>query len=159
LSGVGLKTTMITSAWCSTPPTTRATYVWPDSMQKNNNNNKQTNKQNKKQSKHENIVKSGKSGRLGPITDKVIKNRPFWDCNSNFKKHTKHKSDHRRKQICLNCRNVFFKYCAKKAPSCEKRVKLPFFNFSRRLCGLVVGKFLLLKNEYPQCIIRIKRAK
>ena len=86
-----------------------------------------------------------------------MKNRPFWDCNSNFQKHTKHKSDHRRKQICLNCRNVFLNIVQERAPSCEKRVKLPFFLFfSRPSCGLVVGKLLLLENEYPQYIICIK---
>ena len=52
----------------------------------------------------------------------------------------------------------FFK-CAKKALSCEKRAKLPFFNFSRRFSDLLRGKCFLIKNEFSQYIIRITRGK
>ena len=54
LSGLGLKTTMITSAWCSTPSTTRATN---GRILSKTTTNKQTKQ--KRQSKHDNIVKSG----------------------------------------------------------------------------------------------------
>ena len=129
-SGVGLKTTMITSAWCSTPSTTRATGGRTLCKKKTTTTTSKQTKQNKKQSKNGNIVKSGKSGRLGDLYSvKMMKNRRFWDCNSNFQKHTKHKSDHRRKQICLNWRNVFFKYCVRKGSFLWKESEIAIFYF------------------------------
>ena len=129
-------------------------------MQNNNNNNKQTNKQKIEKWQHCKKWQKWPFGR--PL---VRQNGEKWWKIAHFgtaiqiSKNTRNTNLITAKNKYVWTVETFFKYFAKKAPSCEKRVKLPFFKFSRRSCGLVVGNLLLLKNENPQYIICIKRAK
>ena len=50
---------------------------------------------------------------------------------------------------------TFFKYFAKKGYFLWKESEIAIFLIFRG--GLVVGKLLILKNEYPQYIIRIRK--
>ena len=154
LSGVGLKTTMISLGWCSTPSTTRATCG--RILCKINNNDKQRNKtkNNQKMTTLKKLAKVAVWETFSPTK--------WWKIAHFGTAIQISKNTWNRNRITAGNKYVWtvetsFKYCAKKAPSCEKRVKLPIF--SRRSCGLVVGNLLLLKNEYPQYLIRIKRAK
>ena len=145
LSGVGLNATMITSAWCSTKSTTKATILCKKTTTTT------TDKQNKKTIKIWQHCKKWQKWPFGrPLVRQNHVKSPILGLQFKFNsKNTRNTNRITAGNKYVWTAETFFKYCAKKAP-CKTRVKLPFFfYFSRRSFGFVVGKLLLLKNEYP----------
>ena len=128
MSRVGLKTAMITWTWCTTSSTTRTT--WGRILCKKNNNNKK-----KTSEKWQNLNKwQNWPFRKACIVRQNDEKSSIFGLQFKFPR--KSKPSHRRKLIFLTL-------------SYEKKVKLPFFNFSRRSSELVVRKLLLIQKWLP----------
>ena len=84
----------------------------------------------------------------------MMKNRPFWGCNSDFQRRRKKQVGSSPETYTFEHVETFFK-CTKKGLFLVERK----WNFSRRSSDLVLGKLLLIESEFPKYNNRITRGK
>ena len=115
-------------------------------MQNNNNNNKQTNKQKIEKWQHCKKWQKWPFGR--PLVRQNDEKSPILGLQFKFPKTHETQIGSLPETNMFELQKCFLNIVQKRLLENESEIAI-FFYFSRRSCDLVVGKLLLLKNEYP----------